>query len=158
MAMTGIAARGGEVGSSCESVPEGAGRGLPTWDADKMNFGSADEGAWGTTIFWKQVGHSICPPLVVESAVMCWPHTGQANLNSLIGSAETIPYGDRKDNSFLRLIPGVTSFPLRSTFGALEAHEKDLSHLAQRTLCKRSRGRGGAFHRVGLLRLEALAA
>src|SRR6266850_2215257 len=85
MATMGIVERGGEARSTCVSVPDGAGRGLPTWDADKMNFGSANEGAWGTTIFWKQVGHSICPPLVVESAVMCWPHTGQANLNSLIG-------------------------------------------------------------------------
>src|SRR5262245_61949541 len=29
----------------------------------------------------------MCPPLLLESAVMCCPHTGHANLNSLIGSA-----------------------------------------------------------------------
>ena len=45
---------------------------------------SADSGACGTTIFWKQVGHSICPPLVIESAVICWPQTGHAKLNSLM--------------------------------------------------------------------------
>src|SRR5713101_338853 len=60
------------------------GRGLATCDAERMNFGSADAGACGTTILWKQVGHSICEPVVVESAVMCWPHTGHANLNSLM--------------------------------------------------------------------------
>src|SRR5437016_780057 len=102
-AMTGIAVRGAKMGFTCESDPDGAGRGLPTWEADKINFGSADEGAWGTTIFWKQVGHSSWPPLVVESAVMCWPQTGHANLNSLIGSAKTIPYSARQDNSFLTL-------------------------------------------------------
>jgi hypothetical protein len=65
-----------------------------------MNFESCDAGAWGTTIFWKQVGHSICPPLVLESAVMCWPQTGHANLNSLIASAATIPQAAEEDNAF----------------------------------------------------------
>jgi hypothetical protein len=44
----------------------------------------ADVGAGGTTIFWKQVGHSICVPLALESVAICWPQTGQRNLNSLI--------------------------------------------------------------------------
>ena len=34
--------------------------------------------------FRKHVGHGICEPVSLESAVMCWPHTGQANLNSLM--------------------------------------------------------------------------
>ena len=51
-------------------------------------------------IFWKQVGQSICPPLLLESAVMCCPHTGHANLNSLIGSHYTIPQQAGIDNSF----------------------------------------------------------
>ena len=61
-------------------------RGLATCAADKMNLESA-AGAWGTIIFWKQVGHSSCEPVVLESAVMCCPQTGQANLNSLIALA-----------------------------------------------------------------------
>jgi hypothetical protein len=65
-----------------------------------MSFVSAKSGAWGTTIFWKQVGHSICPPLVLESAVMCWPQTGHANLNSLIASAPTISHRAGDDNAF----------------------------------------------------------
>jgi hypothetical protein len=80
------------------SIPTG--RGLLTCAADRMNFVSTEAGACGTTIFWKQVGHSICPPLVVESAVMCWPQTGHANLNSLIGSSLTIPYGAARDNHY----------------------------------------------------------
>ena len=49
----------------------------------RMNFGSSVAGAWGTVIFWKHVGHSICVPACDESHLMCWPHTGQAYLNSL---------------------------------------------------------------------------
>src|SRR5271154_257761 len=49
-----------------------------------MNFGSSVSGACGTVIFWKQVGHSICEPACDESHLMCWPHTGQAYLNSLM--------------------------------------------------------------------------
>ena len=52
--------------------------------AERINFGSPDSGAWGATILWKQVGHSNGFPLALESAVMCCPQTGQANLNSLI--------------------------------------------------------------------------
>src|SRR5947208_804209 len=51
----------------------------------RMNFCSSVAGAWGTVIFWKQVGQSICVPACDESHLMCWPHTGQAYLNSLIG-------------------------------------------------------------------------
>ena len=40
--------------------------------------------AWGTTSWRKQVGHAIGEPLLPESHVMCWPQTGQANLNSLM--------------------------------------------------------------------------
>src|ERR1035441_2793389 len=41
-------------GPNCETPSAEAGRGLPTWEADRMNFVSCDVGAWGTTIFWKQ--------------------------------------------------------------------------------------------------------
>jgi hypothetical protein len=54
-----------------------------------MNFGSSVEGACGAVIFWKQVGHSITVPLCDESHFMCWPHTGQANLNSLMAVRKT---------------------------------------------------------------------
>jgi hypothetical protein len=58
-------------GPNCDPASVEEGRGLPTWEADRISFVSSDAGAWGTTIFWKQVGHSICPPLVLESAVIC---------------------------------------------------------------------------------------
>src|SRR5208282_1490459 len=74
---TGVGGRG----ANCAAASADAGRGLPTWEADRMNLVSAEAGACGTTIFWKQVGHSTCPPLVLESAVICWPQTGHANLN-----------------------------------------------------------------------------
>src|SRR5712671_212142 len=99
----GTAVREGEVGASCESVADETGRGLLTWAADKMNFGSASEGACGTTIFRKQVGHSSCPPLVLESAVMCWPQTGHANLNSLIGFGRRFHSRPRRTTLFLSL-------------------------------------------------------
>jgi hypothetical protein len=51
-----------------------------------MNFWSSDAGACGAVIFWKHVGHSITVPLRDESHIMCWPHTGQANLNSLMAA------------------------------------------------------------------------
>ncbi|HLP76009.1 MAG TPA: hypothetical protein VK327_03760 [Candidatus Paceibacterota bacterium] len=57
-------------------------RGLAASDAERTNLWSAD--AWGTTILRKQVGQSSSEPVALESAVMCWPHTGQANLNSLM--------------------------------------------------------------------------
>src|SRR5688572_8216504 len=55
-----------------------------TSDAAKTSLELPSLGAWGTTILRKQVGHSICEPPTVESHVMCWPQTGQANLNSLM--------------------------------------------------------------------------
>ena len=55
-----------------------------------MNFCSSDDGACGAVIFWKHVGHSITVPPDDESHIMCWPQTGQANLNSLMG-AQNIP-------------------------------------------------------------------
>ena len=54
-----------------------------------MNFGSSVAGACGTVIFWKHVGHSITVPLCDESHLMCWPHTGQAYLNSLMAVCKT---------------------------------------------------------------------
>ena len=57
---------------------------VETFDPDRINFGSPERGACGATILWKQVGHSNGFPLALESAVICCPHTGQANLNSLI--------------------------------------------------------------------------
>jgi hypothetical protein len=35
-------------------------------------------------IFWKQVGQVIVEPACEESHLMCWLHTGQAYLNSLM--------------------------------------------------------------------------
>src|SRR5476651_964639 len=65
----------------------GTGR-SPTFVPVMMNFASSDAGACGAVIFWKHVGHSITVPLRDESHIMCWPHTGQANLNSLMASAK----------------------------------------------------------------------
>ena len=84
------------------SLAVAVGLGLLTWEADRMNFVSADAGACGTTIFWKHVWHSICPPLVLESAVICWPQTGHANLNSLIGSTARVSHSAPHDNAFLQ--------------------------------------------------------
>jgi len=39
----------GRFGSESENACEG--RGLETWEADRMNFESACVGAWGTMIF-----------------------------------------------------------------------------------------------------------
>jgi hypothetical protein len=88
------------MGTSWDVASADGGRGLPTWTAESSNFVWFDAGAWGTTIFRKQVGHSICPPLVLESAVICWPQTGHANLNSLIASTATIPQAAGNDNAF----------------------------------------------------------
>ncbi len=66
----------------------GAGR-SPTLVPVMMNFESSVEGACGTVIFWKHVGHSIFVPACDESHRICWPHTGQAYLNSLMAAAET---------------------------------------------------------------------
>jgi len=65
-----------------------------------ISLESVEVGACGTTIFRKQVGQLIFPPLVLESAVMCWPQTGHANLNSLIRFAPTIPHPPCLHNSF----------------------------------------------------------
>src|ERR1017187_5196078 len=59
----------------------GTGR-SPAFVPAMMNFVSSVAGACGTVIFWKHVGHSITEPLCDESHLMCWPHTGQAYLNS----------------------------------------------------------------------------
>src|ERR1022692_4726962 len=59
----------------------GTGR-SPTLVPVMMNFESSVEGACGAVIFWKHVGHSITVPACDESHIMCWPHTGQAYLNS----------------------------------------------------------------------------
>src|SRR5437762_4337165 len=37
--------------ANCSPLTAPVGRGFPTCAADKMNFGSADVGAWGTMIF-----------------------------------------------------------------------------------------------------------
>src|SRR6266705_2723704 len=65
-----------------------------------ISLESVEVGACGTTIFRKQVGQLIFPPLVLESAVMCWPQTGHANLHSLILFAPTIPHPPCLHNSF----------------------------------------------------------
>jgi hypothetical protein len=36
------------------------------------------------------VGHSMRVPLLPESAVMCWPQTGHANLKSLMSGARVL--------------------------------------------------------------------
>jgi len=53
------------------------------------------------TTFRKQVGHSSCPPLLIESAVMCCPHTGHANFTSLMALWPSVSYREESDNSFL---------------------------------------------------------
>src|SRR5881396_1522011 len=90
--------RAGTGTASCHTASFWTGRGLPTWAAETMSFELAEAGACGAMIFWKQVGQSSCVPLVLESAVICCPQTGHANLNSLIVSRRTIPYLDRPDN------------------------------------------------------------
>jgi hypothetical protein len=57
--------------------------------------GESAAGALGTTSLRKQVGQSIGEPVAVESHVMCWPQTGQANLKELM---ERTCY--RHDNRF----------------------------------------------------------
>jgi hypothetical protein len=89
MPMKGKALRAGELdGEGREVLVAEAGRGLATWAAERINFESLVAGAWGTTILRKQVGQLSCPPLALESAVICWPQTGHANLNSLIASPD----------------------------------------------------------------------
>ena len=87
MATIGMVARAGDDADGSMGAPvDDAGRGLATSAAERTNFESPAAGAWGTTILRKQGGQLSCPPLVLESAVMCWPQTGHANLNSLISS------------------------------------------------------------------------
>src|SRR5205809_1642519 len=94
--------RAGEPADGSMGAPvDEAGRGLATSAAERTNFESPAAGAWGTTILRKQVGQLSCPPLVLESAVMCWPQTGHANLNSLIGCRQTIPQSAPQNNPFL---------------------------------------------------------
>jgi len=54
------------------------------WVAERMYLEDGSAGACGTTIFWKQVGQAICVPLALGVLLMCWPQTGQANLNSVM--------------------------------------------------------------------------
>jgi len=89
-AISGVGAAAAEVG-----------RGLGDLGGDRMNLLSTEAGACGTMIFWKQVGTFDLPPLALLSAVMCWPQTGHAKLESLIGSATTISQDAADDNSFL---------------------------------------------------------
>src|SRR5260370_38857970 len=76
-----------------------------------MSFEKAEAGACGTIIFWKQVGQSSCVPLVLEAAGMGCPHTGQANLNSLIALAKTIPHPTPRDNVLLMKVLFVCANP-----------------------------------------------
>src|SRR6266550_2475416 len=69
--------------ASDPAAPVGDGR-LVTSEAVSTRFGDPAADGCGTISFRKHVGHSICEPLVRASHVMCWPHTGQANLNSLM--------------------------------------------------------------------------
>jgi hypothetical protein len=52
---------------------------------------SLDAGALGTTIRWKQVGHSMVVPLLLSVDLMCWLHTGQVNLNSRMVAGSKVP-------------------------------------------------------------------
>src|ERR1700722_5056782 len=83
----------------------GRGRSPATFEPVKINFCSS-VGACGTMIFWKHVGHSIWVPDCDESHLMCWPHTGQAYLNSLM-IAQNISHFHPPGNGLFRgfLIP-----------------------------------------------------
>src|SRR5208282_1330950 len=70
--------------STPESGAAGTGRSPPTFVPAMINFGFSTAGACGTVIFWKHVGHSITVLLRHDSHLMCWPQTGQANVNSLM--------------------------------------------------------------------------
>jgi hypothetical protein len=99
----------------------GAGR-SPTLVPVMMNLWSSDEGACGTVIFWKQVGHSIFVPACDESHRMCWPHTGQAYLNSLIEVRRTFHICARSAMGFFEVFQpgGTTEMPLRLRVFALK--------------------------------------
>src|SRR3954471_2266174 len=58
-------------GAASEVLVADVGRGFATCAADRINFGSPAVGACGITILRKQVGQLNCPPLALESAVMC---------------------------------------------------------------------------------------
>jgi len=49
-----------------------------------INSTSSLTGACGTMILWKHDGHSIIELLRHNSHLICWPQTGQTNLNSLL--------------------------------------------------------------------------
>jgi hypothetical protein len=89
---------------------------VPALVPERMNFGSPESGACGATILWKQVGHSNGFPLALESAVICCPQTGQANLNSLIShiNNSTPKTGGQLKN----LAPPVRSSTERSIYAA----------------------------------------
>jgi hypothetical protein len=53
--------------------------------------------------------------LVAESAVMCCPHTGHANLNSLIACSPTISHRAGADNPFFQVTFGM----VQSNLGAI---------------------------------------
>src|SRR6204780_2229725 len=65
-----------------------------------MNFCSSDDGACGTVIFWKHVGHSIVEPACDESHITCWPHTGQAYLNSLMALRKHFTFATQRQRRF----------------------------------------------------------
>src|ERR1017187_8263094 len=77
----------------------GTGR-SPTFVPVMMNFGSFVAGACGTMIFWKHVGHSITVPACDESHLMCWPHTGQAYLNSLMALLKHFTFSRKRQCGF----------------------------------------------------------
>jgi hypothetical protein len=57
---------------------------LPAFCPVMINCTSSVEGDCGTMILWKHVGHSIIVLLRHDSHLICWPQTGQTNLNSLM--------------------------------------------------------------------------
>jgi argininosuccinate lyase len=75
-------------------------------------------------IFWKHVGHSITVPACDESHIMCWPHTGQAYLNSLMAVGITFHIRGFRQRAFSILQKK-----------ALSAKQKTLCGLASLHLC-----------------------
>src|ERR1017187_585002 len=95
-------------------------RGLMGCVADKINF-EPGAGGFGTMIFWKHVGHSICAPLTPGSDMICWPQTGQAYLNSLMALSKNPTLAAKRQMRFLRKTP-LQRPSFRSDFSFCPAH------------------------------------
>ncbi len=112
----GGAASGGGSISRIGFLPE-------TCAAERMNLDCSEDGAWGTINLRKHVGHSIGDPLAAASQVICWPQTGQANLNSLmIVPGEQFHTWRGGTMSFSRMEDGVFAWVARSGAFGLPAN------------------------------------